>query len=428
MSCSKEKKRVALESSDGKVFEVDENVARMLTTIEHLVESECDNAVVPVPNVTGEILEKVLEYCNYKASLAKGKAKSKQEIEEWEAEFIDVDYVTLYHLLLACNFLSAKGLLDLALDKTANMIRGKYPQEIRDTFHIANDFTPEQEIEMRKKNPWAFEGEPGYDDLDNEERQQPLQPASDQTGSQSQPSTSQTEPLTQEAKGSESEPQEAKGSESEPQEAKGSEGSESEPQEAKGSESEPQEAKGSEGSESEPEEAKGSESQPHEAEGSESQTRSQEAIDTESQTRSQEAIDTESQTRSQEAIDTESQPRSQEAIDTDSQPRSQEATDTDSQLPPQRARETDSQSQPGGASEIETESQPLGASEIETESQPLGASEIETESQPLGASETESQPNLTSETQTEPRAANISDGDDAEKPQEQGQKSTESQL
>lgn len=37
------------------------------------------------------------------------------------------------------------------------MIKGKTPEEIRKTFDIKNDFTPEEEEDVRRENQWAFE-------------------------------------------------------------------------------------------------------------------------------------------------------------------------------------------------------------------------------------------------------------------------------
>jgi hypothetical protein len=37
----------------------------------------------------------------------------------------------------------------------ANMIKGKSPEEIRRTFNIQNDFTPEEEEQIRRENEWA---------------------------------------------------------------------------------------------------------------------------------------------------------------------------------------------------------------------------------------------------------------------------------
>ena len=36
----------------------------------------------------------------------------------------------------------------------ANMIKGKTPEEIRRTFNIKNDFSPEEEEQIRKENAW----------------------------------------------------------------------------------------------------------------------------------------------------------------------------------------------------------------------------------------------------------------------------------
>lgn len=37
------------------------------------------------------------------------------------------------------------------------MIKGKSPEEIRKTFNITNDFTPEEEDQIRRENEWAEE-------------------------------------------------------------------------------------------------------------------------------------------------------------------------------------------------------------------------------------------------------------------------------
>ena len=37
------------------------------------------------------------------------------------------------------------------------MIKGKTPEEIRKTFNIKNDFSPEEEEQIRKENEWCEE-------------------------------------------------------------------------------------------------------------------------------------------------------------------------------------------------------------------------------------------------------------------------------
>ena len=51
--------------------------------------------------------------------------------------------------LQAANYLNIKGLLDLTCQTVADMIKGKTPEEIKKILNIRNDFTPEEEEEVR---------------------------------------------------------------------------------------------------------------------------------------------------------------------------------------------------------------------------------------------------------------------------------------
>ena len=115
---------------------------------------------IPIPNVEGKILAKVIEFCNKHAQAGATDTESSKENEElkaWDAEFCKVDQGTLFQLILAANYLNIKPLLDLTCLTVANMIKGKTPEEIRATFNIENDFTPEEEEEVRRENQWAFD-------------------------------------------------------------------------------------------------------------------------------------------------------------------------------------------------------------------------------------------------------------------------------
>ncbi|KAL5731428.1 suppressor of kinetochore protein mutant [Ranunculus cassubicifolius] len=68
-----------------------------------------------------------------------------------------IDQAVLFDLIMAANYLNVKGLLDLTCQTVADIIKGKTPEEIRKTFGIENDFTPEEEAELRRENQWAFE-------------------------------------------------------------------------------------------------------------------------------------------------------------------------------------------------------------------------------------------------------------------------------
>ncbi|XP_023637791.1 SKP1-like protein 1B [Capsella rubella] len=166
-------RKITLKSSDGENFEIDEAVALESQTIKHMIEDDCADNGIPLPNVTSKILSKVIEYCKKHVeaaaksetavsaasttTTAAASGSSDEDLKTWDSEFIKVDQGTLFDLILAANYLNIKGLLDLTCQTVADMIKGKTPEEIRKTFNIKNDFTPEEEEEVRRENQWAFE-------------------------------------------------------------------------------------------------------------------------------------------------------------------------------------------------------------------------------------------------------------------------------
>ncbi|XP_045831837.1 SKP1-like protein 1A [Trifolium pratense] len=148
-------KKILLKSSDGKTFEVEPAIAMQSQTIKHMIDDNCaDETGIPIPNVTGKIMAKVIEYCKKHVEAT---SSEKNPFSTFDREFVMVDQPTLFDLILAANYLDIKGLLDLTCQTVADMITGKTPEEIRKTFNIENDFSPEEEAEVRRQNDWAFE-------------------------------------------------------------------------------------------------------------------------------------------------------------------------------------------------------------------------------------------------------------------------------
>ncbi|GAB4838538.1 SCF ubiquitin ligase complex protein SKP1b [Ancistrocladus abbreviatus] len=97
-------KKVILKSSDGETFEVDEIVALESQTIKHMVEDDCADSAIPLPNVTGKILSKVIEYCKKHVESTKSDDRAAdEELKQWDAEFVKVDQNTLFDLILVHN-------------------------------------------------------------------------------------------------------------------------------------------------------------------------------------------------------------------------------------------------------------------------------------------------------------------------------------
>ena len=77
-------------------------------------------------------------------------------VEEWYVEYLNnINMEILFEVIKSANFLEIESLLDLTCAKVATMLKGKSVEEIRETFGIENDFTPEEEEEIRKENSWC---------------------------------------------------------------------------------------------------------------------------------------------------------------------------------------------------------------------------------------------------------------------------------
>ena len=158
--------QLKLVSKEGQTFSISKDAAVRSNLIKNMLEDAGPEEDIPLPNISTGILEFVLEYLNH----YQDPAVTPPEIEKplktanfselvpaWDNQFVEKPHEVLFELILAANYLDIKGLLDLSAAKVASMIKGKTPEEIRRTFNIVNDFTPEEEAQIREENKWAEE-------------------------------------------------------------------------------------------------------------------------------------------------------------------------------------------------------------------------------------------------------------------------------
>jgi len=122
--------------------------------VKHLVE-DIGLGPVPLPNVSGQSLAKILEYANQK----KADGDDVAHFKTWENQefYPGMSNEQLFALIMAADYVAFKVLLDSACLRVANMIKGKTPTEIRSMFDIPDDFSPEEKAEIERENAWAFE-------------------------------------------------------------------------------------------------------------------------------------------------------------------------------------------------------------------------------------------------------------------------------
>lgn len=159
--------KIWLVSNDNATMEVDRAVVERSMLLKNMLEDlggadvSLENPI-PIPNVNEAVLRKVVEWCEHHrndpvaAPDDESDARKKTtDIEEWDQKFMQVDQEMLFEIILASNFLDIKPLLDVGCKTVANMIKGKSPEEIRKTFNITNDFSAEEEEQIRRENEWA---------------------------------------------------------------------------------------------------------------------------------------------------------------------------------------------------------------------------------------------------------------------------------
>ncbi|SMN19712.1 similar to Saccharomyces cerevisiae YDR328C SKP1 Evolutionarily conserved kinetochore protein that is part of multiple protein complexes [Maudiozyma saulgeensis] len=167
---------VVLVSGEGEKFTVEKKIAERSLLLKNYLndmhdnnvdsdsdaedEDDEDEIVMPVPNVRSSVLQKVIEWAEHHKNSNfpdddDDDSRKSAPVDTWDREFLKVDQEMLYEIILAANYLNIKPLLDAGCKVVAEMIRGRSPEEIRRTFNIVNDFTPEEEAAIRRENEWA---------------------------------------------------------------------------------------------------------------------------------------------------------------------------------------------------------------------------------------------------------------------------------
>ena len=157
--------KVILISSDGEKIEISAKAAMRSTLIKDSIQ-DCRDDIIEFTanNVKGNILKKIVEYLeHYKDTEPKEIERPlpsqnfKECVDEFDFNFTEIDLDMLFEIILASNYLDIKPLLELASAKVASILKGKTTEEIRRTFGITNEFTPEEEQQIIEENKWCME-------------------------------------------------------------------------------------------------------------------------------------------------------------------------------------------------------------------------------------------------------------------------------
>jgi S-phase kinase-associated protein 1 len=164
---------IHLISQEGESFEISLENAIISELVKTMIDEEKDEEEIqeiqeiPLPAVKSAILAKIVEFMNHykteKMTKITKPIKSNnmsEVVQEWYANFVNVEQEVLFELTLVANFMDIHPLLDLTCAKVASMVKGKEPEEIRHIFNITENINGgpcinEDEAQVRAENRWC---------------------------------------------------------------------------------------------------------------------------------------------------------------------------------------------------------------------------------------------------------------------------------
>lgn len=177
---------VILIANDKKEFEVPDDAAQLSVLVKTMItkddssENDSDDESpmrVPLPNVDSDVLEKIIAFCKHHVDnpmpeIEKPLKSSKlsEVVPEWDAKYIDdLPLELLYRLILAANYMDINSLLHLGCAKVGSLMKGKTPEQIKEELHIYNEFTKEEELQLKEEARWCRSSEKDEEELVKDE-------------------------------------------------------------------------------------------------------------------------------------------------------------------------------------------------------------------------------------------------------------------
>ncbi|KAK6797577.1 hypothetical protein RDI58_005279 [Solanum bulbocastanum] len=142
-------KLITFKTSAVEEFKLTKVVAMRSEVIKNMVQNvDCTSNVLPLSNVDGKTMTKMVQY--WKKYSEEGVTKDR--LKSFDHNFLKMSQSELVGVLLTANFFDDKQLKEVVIQEFADRIKGKPIEEIREVFGIVNDYTPEEEEEIRREN------------------------------------------------------------------------------------------------------------------------------------------------------------------------------------------------------------------------------------------------------------------------------------
>ncbi|EFO91361.1 hypothetical protein CRE_11952 [Caenorhabditis remanei] len=136
-------------SSDNHVFTISEHAVKLSKTLWDLItnlgltaENALDNPI-PVENVNGKNMERIVQFCERHKYDEEEQAYTnfirEFVVPEWDRQLLSIDNEELFQLILATNYLDIPKLMDYCCRVIGDMAKEKTPEELRIIYGIPTD-------------------------------------------------------------------------------------------------------------------------------------------------------------------------------------------------------------------------------------------------------------------------------------------------
>ena len=154
---------IKLISEENEIFFIDKKAAKKSQLLKDCMDDDEDFKELNLINVNSKYLKLIIEFLeHYKDSepiIPEKPLNDRFEklVDEWTKNFFSkLNLNDIFEIIENSNFMNIQCLLELGTAFIADLMKGKTPEEIKNLFNISNDFTEEEENQIRDENIWCL--------------------------------------------------------------------------------------------------------------------------------------------------------------------------------------------------------------------------------------------------------------------------------
>ena len=120
--------------------------------MEMFEEDGLELGVLPLSNIDADLMPVISEFLEHPYE-----ERAEGELTDFELGWMPEDTKELAALLLAANYLDCGDMMDSLTQHTANLMKGKTPEQLREMFNTPDDIPDDKKKEIQKQNDFLLE-------------------------------------------------------------------------------------------------------------------------------------------------------------------------------------------------------------------------------------------------------------------------------